>query len=1121
MEESGSGMKRGVRVLGVATLVALLGMSAGHRTAGEPAREGVPVSDQLAHHRNLGKAFYENPTTQAQAVEEFRASLALNPTGALDRLHLGLALLKAGKTKDGIAELEKVQLHDPSLPQTWFNLGVAWLKENEYEKSLLQLQRMKELVPAEPITHYNLGVVLKALGQSDASTAEFERAAQLAPQLAAPHFRLYGAYRAAGRSSDAARELAAFQENKQRQAGAAIPEDMEWNRFSEIDDVPEASPNDTAVALRPLSFSPQDLATPLDGASAGLTVFDPDGTGHAVLLAWSKKGVVWWRQGETAARPVPGLEELRGVVDVAAGDFNNDGLPDLCVLTEGGGALWLNRGGRFEAVATKLPSGHFRKAVWVDVDHDYDLDLLLFGDRSAFFRNDGAAGWSDHTADFPFVPGLAIDAVTVDLVSDSPAMDVVVSYADHAGTVYRDQLGGHYAAESLTALPSGAHGLAAADVDADGWTDVTAVNPEAKGGVTVLWNRHGQLESGVEVASGKSVKALAVTDFDSRAAIDLVAGDQIARWLPGGDGHSGSLHEGALPGIPQGLGAFSAMVSADFDGDGREDLALVREGGALTVLHNTTPSTGHWIEISLAGVRNPKQAEGARVEIKAGSVYQKKLYHGVPLIFGLRGRTQADTVRITWPNGLIQNETHQAAALKAGEVRPYKEAQRLSGSCPMIFVWNGGKFDFVTDVLGVAPLGASLGDGRYFPVDHTEWVSIPGSSLATVPTEKPSSRPAGREFEIRITEELHEVTYLDGVKLIALDHPAGVEVFSNEKFKSPPFPDFRLFGVTRRIRPLRAVDDEGRDVLAAILHRDGVYAEGFRHTLSGVADTHVLTLDFGPDAARSNRAVLYLSGWVDWADGSTFRAASQESSDGLILPRLEVRDATGQWRTAVADMGMPAGKPKTIAVDLAGKFLSSSREVRIVTNMCVYWDEIFLGENSGAPRTRLTPVPLASADLRFRGFSRPVVDPERRQPEAFDYQQTMLDSSWDPMPGFYTRYGNVRTLLNRSDDQFVIMGSGDEVRLRFTADDLPPLPSGWKRDFLLDVEGWAKDADPNTAFSRSVEPLPFHGMSAYPYGPQEHFPDDSTHRRWRAVYNRRPALRLLPSLAPARSGGGF
>src|SRR5262249_5731334 len=209
-----------------------------------------------------------------------------------------------------------------------------------------------------------------------------------------------------------------------------------------------------------------------------------------------------------------------------------------------------------------------------------------------------------------------------------------------------------------------------------------------------------------------------------------------------------------------------------------------------------------------------------------------------------------------------------------------------------------------------------------------------------------------------------------------------------------------------------------------------------------------------------NRAVLVLNGWVDWADGSTFLATMQAHKD-LVFPYLQVKDAAGNWKTVIEDMGMPSGKPKTIAVDLSGKFLSASREVRIVTSLCVYWDEIFLAEQSGPPAVRQTELAPASAALRFRGFSRPVVDPDRRQPERSDSASWMPPgaagvAAWNPTPGLYTRYGDVRRLLVGVDDLLVVMGSGDEVRLTFNAADtaaLPALPAGWRRDFLLLVDG--------------------------------------------------------------------
>jgi hypothetical protein len=497
------------------------------------------------------------------------------------------------------------------------------------------------------------------------------------------------------------------------------------------------------------------------------------------------------------------------------------------------------------------------------------------------------------------------------------------------------------------------------------------------------------------------------------------------------------------------------------------------------------------VRVALTGIKNLKLAPAAEVEVKAGAGYQKRLYRGVPLLFGLGSYQSVDTVRITWPNGLIQNEPKQPV----DKPLAYQEAQRLSGSCPMIFTWNGRRFQFVTDVLGVAPLGASSGDGTFFPLDHDEYVQIPEGALALVD---------GR-YEIRITEELREVSYLDQIKLIAVDHPADLELFTNDKFKSPPFPEFRLFGVRNRIYPRKAIDHAGRDVRQSLLHRDRVYPSGFRRDYSGTAEQHHLDLDFGP-AAPGNRAVLILNGWVDWADGSTFLQTAQARKD-LVLPYLQVKDRTGQWQTVIADMGIPAGKPKTIAVDLTGKFLSDSREIRIVTNLCVYWDEIFLGEQSAAPPVRQTELAPQAADLRFRGFSKPTIDPTRKQPEAFDYHQWMPVSMWNPTHGNYTRYGDVRDLVADIDDRLVIMGSGDELRLRF-GQPAAPLPRGWKRDYLLLVDGWAKDADANTAFSQTVEPLPFHRMRRY----GDPFPDDASHRRYREQYNTRPALQLIRPL---------
>ena len=963
------------------------------------AQTGDSLDDRLWKLRNLGKAFYENPTTQVEAVDIFNKALELAPNSNRERLNYGLALLRAGKMPQGIAELEKVQRAAPGLPHTWFNLGIVFRKNGEFERAIPQFQKMTELVPDEPISHYNLGVLYKQVGKIDEARAQFETATKLNPQLAAPHFQLYNVYRQGGKKEEAALQLATFTRIKKEAEGAVIAEDMEWSDYAEVYD---------PIDIKDTEKRPADVArTPLPAGMLGQILIDVDGGGKVSLLRWNADGIV------IAGRTSTGIEGVRGVIDVAAGDYDNDGLADLCVLTAQGPALFHNAKGKFEPSGLTMPTGNFEKAVWLDYDHDYDLDLLLLGEHSLLLRNQGSAGFADHTADFPFAPGHAIDAVKYRWQADSKAFDLVVSYLDHAGVLYADQLAGKYEAKPLPELAPGARSLAAEDVNRDSWIDIVS-------SVGTLLNQHGKF-----------------------LHVDKPLAD-----------------------------------------------------GGLFVDSPVTGST--WIRVDLNGVKNMKLAYDAEVEIKAGASYQKKMYEGVPLVFDLGGRTEADTVRIAWANGLIQNETKQAA----NKSYVYKEAQRLSGSCPMIWTWNGREFQFITDVLGVAPLGASSGDGQYFPVDHDEYIQIPASALQAV---------NGR-FRVRMTEELSEASFLDQVHLIAVDHPASTEIFTNEKWKGPPFPEFRLFGVDKRIYPKTARDSHGTDVRPALLARDAKYPNAFRHDFSGQAELHNLDLDFGPSVARDNHAVLILNGWVDWADGSTFLAASQESKGGLIPPYLQVRDGRGEWKTVIEDMGMPDGKPKTIAVDLTGKFLSASREVRIVTNLCVYWDEIFLSESSAAPAARLLRVPPATAEVNFRGFSQSIISQDRSQPETFFYAASTPVSLWNPTPGSYTRYGDVRELIEAADDRFVIMGSGDELRMEFQAAALPVPRPGWMRDYLLKVDGWAKDRDANTAYSQSVEPLPFHAMSRYPYPASEHFPNDAIHNAYRREYNIRPALKLIRPL---------
>lgn len=1001
----------------------------------------APSQDKLWHLRNLGKAFYENPTTQREAVQQFKQALDLAPNSARERVNYGLALLRAGETEAGVKELRQAQKQDPSVPHTWFNLAIVAKRSGDYATGIEQMERMVQLVPGDAKAHYNLGALYKLEGNLPQALKEFEEAEKLDPNLAGPHFQLYTAYRQAQRQQDANRELAVFQEIKKRQAGVAIPEDMETNNYTEILDTLEPTP--AAEPVPEVQFRERVLGSGFLGM-ANL---------NNSLLAWTQTGVQLF-SGNAVGQAARGLDKIAGIVSIKPGDYDNDGRPDLCVIKTSGAAIYHNDNGTFVPARISLPDGKYRKAIWIDFDHDYDLDLMLLGEHSVLMRNNGDGTFLDVTQSFPFASGAPLDAVEFALRSETAARDLFVSFENRPPVVYKDMLNGVYQAVPVEDAKPGLYSLATADFDHDGYLDIAGITPS---GLEYWRNVEGTLKS-APVPSGVSIAA------------SLGDGEWVRASMP--------EPQRVIP-----LGA---------------DFAMLRADGSLHLMERSLAASQHSLTVVLRGIKNLKTASAAIVEVKAGALYQKKVYDGSPLFFAMRGYGEADTVRITWPNGLIQNEPQK----KTDQRLSIEEAQRLSGSCPMIFTWNGRGFEFITDVLGVAPLGASSAGAKYFPVDHDEYIHIPGEALQS---------QAG-SYEVRITEELHEVSYLDQIQLIALDHPERTEIFTNDKFKSPPFPEFRLFGAEHRLYPRSARDGRGNNVLPSLLHHDLEYPASFPRSYAGVAETHTLDLDFG-SAAPNNQAVLILNGWVDWADGSTFLGESQRKGGGLVFPYLQVKDSAGKWQTVIDDLGIPSGKPKTIAVDLSGKFLSSSREVRIVTNLCVYWDEIFLSEYSGSPDTHMTRIDAERAESHFRGFSTPVIHPERKQPERFDYEHVMPLSNWNPTLGMYTRYGDVRELVTSIDDRLLVMGSGDEVVLHYPSAGLPRLPSGWKRDFLLLVDGWAKDADANTAYSQSVEPLPFHKMSAYPYRRDEHFPDDAAHRDYLRRYQTRPALRLIRSLA--------
>jgi hypothetical protein len=303
--------------------------------------------------------------------------------------------------------------------------------------------------------------------------------------------------------------------------------------------------------------------------------------------------------------------------------------------------------------------------------------------------------------------------------------------------------------------------------------------------------------------------------------------------------------------------------------------------------------------------------------------------------------------------------------------------------------------------------------------------------------------------------------------------------------------------------PLSATDEHGADLLPALREHDDAYVSDLTPTrYQGLVERHDLILDLD-DAAGRPGTLLFLRGWIYPSDASINVAMSQQAGARAEPPSLAVRDARGYWTTAIANIGFPSGKDKTIVVDLGGKFPTRDHHVRIRTNLQIYWDQAFVARDATASPIRITALPPASADLHFRGFSRMYRRGGRYGPHWFAYDDVSKESPWRTIEGGFTRFGGVLPLLGGSDDRYVVMAPGDEVTIEFDAEAVSPPPPGWRRTFLLYTDGWIKDADLHTAYGDSVAPLPFHAIRKYPYAPGESYPADSAHLRYLREYNTR------------------
>ncbi len=798
------------------------------------------------------------------------------------------------------------------------------------------------------------------------------------------------------------------------------------------------------------------------------------------------------------------------------GDYDNDGFLDLYILREGGDLLYRNTGkGTFEDVTAASKAGSRtggKKALFADIDHDGDLDIFeVTSGANLVFRNNADGTFTEDAEKMGLAgKGSGSSDVVFGDFDDDGDLDLFVTSEKDGNTLYTNLREGRFrdftADAELTENP-GSAAAAAADYDNDGFLDIFTAS--SAGGKSILYHnkRDGTFEKvtiSPELVRGLDAsKPLAAEflDFDNDGLSDIAtAGEPSA---DGGRGlylfhneGSGKFSDASFL-LPEEVRSGRELSVFDYNEDGDLDLVVSGLNDGISLLRNDGGNTNHFIKMKLVGLRagsakNNHFGIGAKVEMRAGDLYQTKVVTQPEVQFGIGDHKKVDVIRITWTNGVPQNIFYPGAD------QSLIEAQMLKGSCPFLYTWDGDKYTFSKDIIWRSALGMPTGimggETAYaFPDASDDYISVPGETL----------KPSDGEYRIQVTSELWETIYIDELQLVTVDHPDSVDIFVAEQFTPPPFPGLRIYTVNRKYPPVSAADGDGNNVLPLISAKDDRYLADFNPgRYQGITDVHDLVLDPGNQVSGKN-FFMFMTGWIFPTDASINKAVSQASDITVVTPVIQVVGKKGEWITINDRLGFPMGKDKTVICDLSGKFPTPDHRIRIRTNMEIYWDRIFFSDcNPKSPMVTRVLDP-ASADLHYRGFSRMYRKGGPEGPHWFDYSDVTREPRWRDLKGNYTRYGDVLSLLTGSDNKYIISNAGDETSVKFSMKTLPPVPNGWKRDFLIHSVGWVKDGDLNTATGNSVLPLPFHGMKSFPPGKADVYPGSPELERYNREYNTR------------------
>lgn len=1035
---------------------------------------------ELQRLRNEGVALYESGIALGDALDRFQRAAALSHQAA-DTFNIAVVLFKQNKLVETKTWLQQALQQDENFPNAYYLLGVLARADGDFAAAKKFWERTLTLAPDDAYLHYQLALLARAERNMPAFLQSLVNALSLEPDNTAALYQMFGYYQMSGNTELAKETLAKFNMLKRKErfsrrerqkdpSKLALPMLVTHNQHSTDNQKTNFIPSFNITEL-----NPDCTAT----AAERFTTVIGTKVQEAVAVACNDQRLLHTTlaiNGEF----MPFGQVPADTRDLRLEWFDTQG-PRVLAVTDNGLFLSNNLVGTKGEFLNLLPQAKLPLAL-ADLDSDGDLDIVT-GAGQIPLTNANKLRFVQEQSLYQKGPLLkqlseAKDLTVTDLNRDGLS-DVLIVYEKGISVALGTPNGFNQVLE-LAETTATVH-LVAGDFDNNGRLDLALLTPQA---VRWLWNLKIQEQSITATATSSMAIAansgsqFAATDFNNDGLLDLI--------IVTATGQAAMLvNQGAARFVMTDLGAWPTMsntgrfIAIDFDHDKREDLAYINTNGKIAVAHNVTAKVGNTIALFANGVRATPSGLLTQIEIRRGNQYAYRQSNGGIQRIGIGDVDYIEILRLEWTNGFVENKLKIDAT-----TTPYlfKESERISGSCPSLFIWDGKKFAYFDDAFISGPMGVPMDRNVYFPVQDRESIVIP--------SEKVNLRHE-RQLEIRFTEELHETVFLDQARLFVIDHPANTIVFPHSRLSPIAAPKESFYLARQLVAPARATGSDGSDLTGIIASVDKVSANFFnRAPQSGFSEPHWIELTVPTTIDPAHIDAILATGWFYYFVSTTMIAQAQASGPTLPWPWIE-QEINGIWQD-ITPLGIPTGKTKTAVAPITPGQLKS-RHLRIRSGISVYWDRIAFGVNTPNPQPYTqTTAQLTESVVRFHGFSGLTA----HNPERFDYHAVHYSSKWNPMSGHYTDYGPADALIVAADGRYAVFGSGDEIALSFTVEQPSP-PPGQERSYLLELTGYVKDGDRYTADGWRVEPMPYLGLNQYPAPQDQRLLDAQTRSPYR------------------------